>query len=109
MLFIDYSSAFNNIVPSRLITKLRDLGLNTSLCKWALDFLTGRLQVVRVGGHTSSTLILNIRAPQGCVLSPLLYPLYAHDCAAIFDSNTIQVKFADNTAVVGQITTKVIS
>ena len=31
MLFIDYSSAFNTIVPSKLITKLRILGLNTSL------------------------------------------------------------------------------
>ena len=30
MLFIDYSSAFNTIVPSELITKLRTLGQNTS-------------------------------------------------------------------------------
>ena len=40
MLFIDYSSAFNHIVPSKLITKLRTLGLNTSLSNWILDFLT---------------------------------------------------------------------
>ena len=39
MLFIDYSSDFNNIVPSKLITKLMTLGLNTSLCNWILDFL----------------------------------------------------------------------
>ena len=42
MLFIDYSLAFNTIVPSKLITKLRALGLNPSLCNWVLDFLTGR-------------------------------------------------------------------
>ncbi|KAM9545536.1 uncharacterized protein ACWYII_036358 isoform 1-T3 [Salvelinus alpinus] len=47
MLFIDYSSAFNTIVPSKLITKLRTLGLNTSLCNWIRDFLTGCPQVVR--------------------------------------------------------------
>jgi hypothetical protein len=47
MLFIDYSSAFNTIVPTKLITKLRTLGLNTSLCNWILDFLMGRLQAVR--------------------------------------------------------------
>jgi hypothetical protein len=41
MLFIDYSSAFNTILPTKLITKLRSLGLNTSLCNWILDFLTG--------------------------------------------------------------------
>ena len=40
ILFIDYSSAFNTIVPSKLINKLRILGLNTSLCNWILDFLT---------------------------------------------------------------------
>jgi hypothetical protein len=32
MLFIDHSSVFNTIVPMRLVTKLRTLGLNTSLC-----------------------------------------------------------------------------
>ena len=31
MLFIDYSSAFNTIVPSRLITTLRTQGRNPSL------------------------------------------------------------------------------
>ena len=41
MLFIDYSSAFNTIVPSKLINKLRTLGLITSLCNWIQDFLTG--------------------------------------------------------------------
>ena len=51
MLFIDYSSAFFTIVPSKLITKLRTLGINTSLCNWILDFLTGRPQVVRVGNN----------------------------------------------------------
>lgn len=34
MLFIDYSSVFNTTVPSKLVTKLRTLGLNTSLCNW---------------------------------------------------------------------------
>ena len=65
MLFIYYSSAFNTIVPSKLINKLRTLGLNTSFCNWILDFLTGRPQVVREGNNTSATLILNTGAPQG--------------------------------------------
>jgi gmma-aminobutyric acid receptor subunit gamma/cGMP-dependent protein kinase 2 len=103
MLFIDYSSAFNTIVPSKLITKLRILGLNTSLCNRILDFLTGHSQVVKVGNNTSATLILNTGAPQGCVLSPLLYSLFTHDCMARHNSNTI-VKFADDTTVVGLIT-----
>jgi hypothetical protein len=47
ILFTNYSSAFNTEVPSKLITKLRTLGLNTFLCNWILDFLTGRPQVVK--------------------------------------------------------------
>ena len=75
MLFIEYSSAFNTIVPSKLVTKLRTLGLNTCLYYWILDFLMGRTQMVRVGNITSATLTLNTGAPQGCVLSPFLYTL----------------------------------
>ena len=95
MLFIDYSSAFNTIVPTKLNTKLRTLRLNTSLCNWILDFLTGRPHVVRVGNNTSATLILNTGAPQGCVLSPLLYSLFTHDCVARHEYKTI-IKFEDD-------------
>ncbi len=78
MLFLDYSSAFNTIVPATLVAKLQTLGLNRSLCSWILDFLTGRIQVVRMGNNTSSPLTLNAGAPQGCVLSPLLKVLPFH-------------------------------
>ena len=102
LLFIDFSSAFNTIIPSKLITKLSDLGINTSLRNWILDFLTNRPQSVRLDNTTSSTLILNTGVPQGCVLSPLLYSLFTHDCTAVHGSNTI-VKFADDTTVIGLI------
>jgi hypothetical protein len=103
MLFIDYSSAFNTIVPSKLVTKLRTLGLNTSLCNWIMGFLTGRTQVVRIGNNTSATLTLNMEASQGCVLSPLLYSLFTHDYVAMHDSNSM-INFADDATEVGLIT-----
>uniref|UniRef100_A0AAZ3PMN4 Reverse transcriptase domain-containing protein n=2 Tax=Oncorhynchus tshawytscha TaxID=74940 RepID=A0AAZ3PMN4_ONCTS len=103
MLFIDYSSAFTTIVPSKLVIKLETLGLDPALCNWVLDFLTGRPQVVRVGNNISTPLILNTGAPQGCVLSPLLYSLFTHDCVATHASNSI-IKFADDTTVLGLIT-----
>jgi hypothetical protein len=83
-------------VPTKLITKLRNMELNTSLRNWILDFQTGHHQVVRVGNNTSATLIRNTGAPLGCVLSPLLYTLFTHNCMAKHDSNTI-IKFADNS------------
>ena len=103
MLFIDYSSAFNTIVPSKLIIKLEALGLNTALCIWVLDVLTGRTQVVKVGNNIFTLLIINTGAPLGCVLSPLLYSLFTHDCVAMHASNSI-IKCDDDTTVVGLIT-----
>ncbi len=102
MLFIDFSSAFNTIIPQQLINKLNLLGLYNSLCNWILDFLTRRPQSVRVSRNTTSTTTLNTGAPQGRVLSLLLFTLLTHDCTAKFSSNHI-IKFADDTSVVGLI------
>ena len=66
MLFIDDSIAFNTILPTKLITKLRTLGLNTYLCNW-------------IGNNTSATLILKTGAPQGCAFRSLLFSLFTHD------------------------------
>ena len=74
MLFIDYSSAFKTIVPPKLITKLRTLGLNTSLCNW---ILAGLPQLVRVGNNTSATLILNTDAPRVRAQSPPVIPVHS--------------------------------
>ncbi|KAK1802673.1 hypothetical protein P4O66_004309 [Electrophorus voltai] len=102
MTYIDFSSAFNTIVPQHLIGKLSLLVLNTSLCKWILDFLTGRPQSVRIGSSTYTTTTLSTGAPQGSVLSPLLFTLLTHDCAAMYSSNHI-IKFTDDTTTVGLI------
>ncbi|KAK3525720.1 hypothetical protein QTP70_006752 [Hemibagrus guttatus] len=99
MLFTDFSSTFNTIIPQHLIEKL---SLNISLCNWILDFLTGRPQSVQIGNSISSTTTLSTGAPQGCVLSSMLFTLLTHDCAAMHSSNHI-VKFVNDTTVVGLI------
>ncbi|CAJ1076957.1 uncharacterized protein LOC125983400 [Xyrichtys novacula] len=98
MLFVDYSSAFNTILPHKLV----NLGIPHPTCIWINSFLTCRTQRVRVGHHTSTALSLSTGSPQGCVLSPLLFTLYTHDCVPTHHNNTF-VKFADDTTVVGLI------
>ena len=58
-----------------------------------LDFLTDRPQVVKVGYNISTLLTISTGAPQGCVLRPLLYSLFTHDCVAMHANNSI-IKFA---------------
>ena len=50
----------------------------------------------------SKTIVLNTGAPQGCVLSPILYSLFTNDCRSCNDSVKI-VKFADDTTITGLI------
>lgn len=100
MYLVDYSSAFNTIIPDILVSKLSDQGLHPLTCHWVKDCLTNRPQAVKLGPHLSSTHKLSTGSPQGCVLSPLLYTLYASDCSPAHFNNTI-VKFADDTTVGG--------
>ncbi|KAK3520362.1 hypothetical protein QTP70_023831, partial [Hemibagrus guttatus] len=59
-------------------------------------------QAVRMGRYVSASLNLSTGAPQGCILSTLLYSLYTYDCVATTNSTTI-IRFADDTVVVGLI------
>ncbi|KAK3535371.1 hypothetical protein QTP70_011131 [Hemibagrus guttatus] len=88
------TSAFHTMIPQRLIKKLSLLGASTSLCDWILDFLTGRPQSGQIANKISSTTTLSTGAPHGCMLSPLLFTLLIHDCAAMHSSNHI-IKFAN--------------
>ena len=100
VLFIDFSSAFNTIQPHLLAQKLIALNVNTSTILWIIEFLTHRTQYVNLNGKSLETLITNTGAPQGCVLSPVLYSIYTNDYRTM-DENICLIKFADDTTLHG--------
>ncbi|KAJ8342771.1 hypothetical protein SKAU_G00326990 [Synaphobranchus kaupii] len=102
ILFVDFSSAFNTIIPEILCSKLTQLTVPAPTCQWITDFLTDRRQQVRLGNITSSIRKISTGAPQGCVLSPLLFSLYTNDCTS-GDPSVKLLKFADDTTVIGLI------
>ncbi len=73
ILFVDFSSAFNTIIPNRVLPKLTPLSVPTSVCQWINSFLTDRQQLERLGKFSSSTRTISTGAPQGCVLSPFAF------------------------------------
>eukprot|EP00061_Rhincodon_typus_P017014 g45522.t1 len=55
LLLVDYSSTFNAITSSRLISELHDPGLSSALCNWILSFLTHRPQSVKIERKEENT------------------------------------------------------
>ena len=102
VLFVDFSSAFNTIQPHILINKLVDLKMNHYVISWILEFLTNRTQYVKFDNHVSDCKVTNTGAPQGCVISPVLFTLYTNDCS-INTHNTKLIKFADDSTIQGLI------
>ncbi|KAK2177919.1 hypothetical protein NP493_571g01019 [Ridgeia piscesae] len=106
ILFVDYSSTFNTVIPQKLFDKLQLLSLDSSMRCWLLEFLLQRSQVVKMNGIVSSTITLNTWTLQGCVLSPLLYSLFTNDCVSHHCSVQL-LKFANDTTLVGLVTNSV--
>jgi hypothetical protein len=103
LLFIDFSSAFNTIPPCKLARLLIDMDVNPYLILWICSFLSDRSQKVRFKTVFSESLVTNTGAPQGCVLSPLLFTLYTSRCRSNNSLCKI-IKYADDTVIAGLVT-----
>ena len=99
VLFVDFSSAFNTIKPNLLLDKLNSFGINPYLVSWVANFLSNRTQQVKLKNVISSVVTTNTGAPQGCVLSPILFTMYTNDCTMNNDKLKL-LKFADDSAII---------
>lgn len=68
---------------------------------WLGDFLTSRRACQDC--QKDFSVITDTGIPQGCVLSPIIYTLFTHDCVTSH-KNHIILKFVDKTTVIGHIT-----
>ena len=97
ILFVDFSSAFNTIQPHLMALKLLALNVNPHLILWICSFLLNRSQSVRYQNMLSSSRSTSTGAPQGTVLSPVLFTLYTNDCRG--SDNCPLIKYSDDTAL----------
>ena len=82
------------------------MGIDSNLIRWIENFLVDRSQYVKVNEATSSTRINNTGAPQGCVISPILFTLHTNDCVSSIP-NCLIFKYADDAAIVGSVNNNV--
>ena len=99
IMFFDFSSAFNTIQPARLGDKLLQMGVDDHIISWITSYLTGRPQFVRLRDCLSDTVVCSTGAPQGTVLSPVLFTRYTSNFYYNTESCHVQ-KFLDDTAIV---------
>ena len=63
ILFVDFSSAFNTIIPVKLFDKLIYLNVYPAICHWTLNFLLHRPQSVKVNNSLSPNLLFLTLVP----------------------------------------------
>ena len=102
VLMIDFSSAFNTVLPEELIKTLKNLETPDVLCKFIWDFLTKRSQFVKLKDKESKSIMINTGSPQGCVMSAYLFALYTNDCRSSTKCCHV-IKYADDTAIIALI------
>ena len=61
-----------------------------------MDYLTNRLQYVRLNGLLSSAIRTNTGAPQGTVLAPFLFAMYTADCRSTDEQQGWKIFTSEN-------------
>ena len=81
---------------------LRLSHLNSNVSNWIYSFLSARVQYTSINNVNSYKKITNTGTPQGTVLSPILFSIYTDFIRSSF-SNTVIIKYADDTVILGLI------
>ena len=82
---IDPSAAFDVVHHDLLLAKLELYGFGKDELAWVQSYLSGRSQCVCINGELSSLLALSHGLPQGSILGPLLFTMYANEFPKILN------------------------
>jgi len=103
LIFLDVSAAFDTVDHSILLQRLQStFGIHDTVHQWFRSYLSGRRQCVRRGYIKSLITTLVCGVPQGSVLGPVLFVMYAVDLIQLIENHGLVPHLcADDTQVYG--------
>ena len=96
--YIDFQKAFDSVNHAKLIKKLKRFNLDSKLMDWIVNYFSNRAQKTIANNCTSKVMTITQGVPQGSILGPLFYILYANDLVD-FLTNTCSTYYADDTVL----------
>lgn len=102
-LFLDLSKAFDCVDHRKLLDKLEMSGIRDKQLNLMRSYLRNRIQRVVISKdgekYSSEGIDVNVGIPQGSILGPLLFLIYANDIGLVLPENCELVNFADDTNI----------
>ncbi len=102
LIALDLSAAFDRVWHTGLLVKLKDCGIAGKLLSWFESYLSNRFRQVIVGGRSSRKSPIISGVPQGSVLGPTLFLIFAKDIAENLENTMIS--YADDCTLFSTIT-----
>ncbi|XP_076046164.1 uncharacterized protein LOC143028238 [Oratosquilla oratoria] len=97
--FLDIAKAFDTVWHTKLLCKLKAIGVSPEVYNFTRTFLSDRSIAVRWRGTLSSQAKIDMGVPQGSVVAPLLFTLLLADVGKGVRSDTIITAYADDIAM----------
>ena len=97
IVLLDLSAAFDLVSSEILVEKLRVYGLQDDFLEWIKCYLSHRKQAVWVDHILSDWLEVEVGVPQGSILGPLLFIIFANDLPFLLSCDLDQ--YADDSTL----------